>query len=69
MFYNFVTTPDEVEKYFELIDRTSEANIMLDSSSSDNCACVYIIVILNLFDPELQNTKSAVRNKLKDLLD
>ena len=57
MLYIFLTTPDEVEKY-------------LQSNSSDNSIHHYNIVILNLFDPELQliNTKPMIKNKLKELL-
>ena len=58
--YIFLTTHDEVERYVE----------MMQSSSSDNCICHYNIKILNLFDPEwkLINTKSIIKNKLKELL-
>ena len=57
MFYIFLTTPDEVEKYVQ-------------SNSSDNCVHHYNVEILNLFDPELQliNTKPMIKNKLKELL-
>ena len=41
--YVFVATPDEVEKYVEI----------MQSNSSDNCVCRYNIEILNLFDLEL----------------
>ena len=54
MFYTFLTRPDEVKKYVELIEKTLETKIMIQSRSSDNCARVYSIEILNLFDPELQ---------------
>ena len=39
-------------------------------NSSDNCIHRYNVEILNLFDPELQltNTKSMIKNKLKELL-
>ena len=59
-FYVFLTTPDEVEKY---------ANIM-QSNSSDKYVHRYNIDILNLFDPELQliNTIPMIKNKLKELL-
>ena len=51
--YIFLAAPDEVQ-----------------SNSSDNCIRHYNVKILNLFDPELQliNTKSVIKNKLKDLL-
>ena len=57
LLYIFLATPDEVEKYIE----------MMQSSSSDNCLCHYNIKVLNLFDPELQliNTKPIIKNKLK----
>ena len=58
--YAFLTTPDEVEKYVE----------MIQSNSSDDCVYCYNIEILNLFDPELHvtNTKTIIKNKLKELL-
>ena len=43
-----------MKKYVELIEKTLETKIMIQSRSSDNCARVYSIEILNLFDPELQ---------------
>ena len=51
--YLFLTTPDEVQ-----------------SNSSDSCIHHYNVRIFNLFDTELQliNTKSAIKNKLKALL-
>ena len=54
--YNFLTTPDEVEKYVR-------------SNSFDNCIRLYNVEILSLFDPELQltNTKPMIENKLKQL--
>ena len=50
--YNFLTTPDEVEKYVR-------------SNSFDNCIHLYNVEILSLFDPELQltNTKPMIENK------
>ena len=47
-------TPDEVVKYAK----------MMKSNSSDNCIHCYNIMILNLFDPELQliNTKRLKTN-------
>ena len=61
----FLTTPDEFEKYVEFIEKTLQAKVMMQSSSSCNCARDYSIEILSLFDTELQldNTKN-----LKDLL-
>ena len=43
---------------------------MMQSSSSDNCAYHYNAGILYPFDPELQliNTKSMIKNKIKELL-
>ena len=48
---------DSVEKYMQ-------------SNSSDNCTHPYNVEILNIFDPELQliNTKSKIKNKLKEWL-
>ena len=58
--YIFIKTPDEGEKYAE----------MMQSNSSDNCICHYNVKILNLFDPKLQliNTKPIIKDKLKELL-
>ena len=59
-FYIFLTTPDEVEKYVEI----------MQLNSSDKYVHCYDIEILNVFDPELQliNTKPMIKNKLKELL-
>ena len=50
-------TIDEVEKYMQ-------------SNSSDNYINQYTVEILNVFDPELIliNTKSVIKNKIKELL-
>ena len=58
----FLTTPKEVKKYVESIERMLEAKIMMQSSSPDNCVWAYI-TILNLFDPELQllNTQPVIK--------
>ena len=42
----------------------------MQPSSFDNCVHNYKVEILDLFDPELQviNTKSAIKNKLKEFL-
>ena len=58
--YLFPATPDEVEKYVEIIQ----------SNSSDNCVRRYNADTLNIFDPELQliNTNPMIKNKLKELL-
>ena len=42
----------------------------VQSNSSDNCIHRYNVEILNIFDPELQlhNTKTMIKNKLKELL-
>ena len=58
--YIILTTPDEVEKYIEVVQ----------SYSSNNCVHCYNIEILNLFDSELKplNTKPMIRIKLKELL-
>ena len=59
-FYIFLTTPDEVEKYVEI----------MQLNSSDKYVHCYDIEILNVFDPELQliNTKPMIKNKLKELI-
>ena len=58
--YIFLTTPDEVEKYVEI----------MQSNSSDKYVHGYNIEILNLFDAEFQliNTKPMIKNKLKEVL-
>ena len=58
--YIFLATPDEVERYAK----------MMQSNSSNNCVHNYNIMMLNLFDPELQliNTKPMIKNKLKEML-
>ena len=55
--YIFITTPDEVEKYIEI----------MQSSSSHNCIHRDNIEIFDTFDPELKliNTKKMIKNKLK----
>ena len=57
MFYIFLTTPDEIEKHVQ-------------SNSSTNCVLHYYVEILNIFDPKLLliNTKTMIKNKLKELL-
>ena len=57
LFIYFLTAPDEKEKYVE-------------SYSSHNCIHYYNVEIFNIFDPEIQliNTKSVIKNKLKELL-
>ena len=54
--YIFLTTPDEVEKYDEIIQ----------SKSTDNCIHPYNVAILNIFDQELQliNTTPMIKNKI-----
>ena len=44
--------------------------MQMQSKSSDDCMHLYNVEILNLFEPELQlkDTKSAIKNKLKELL-
>ena len=44
--------------------------MQMQPKSSDNCMHLYNVEILNLFEPELQlkDTKSAIKNKLKELL-
>ena len=55
--YIFLTTPDEIEKYVQLI-------------FFDNCIHRYNVEMLNIFAPELQliNTKPVIKNRLKELL-
>ena len=55
--YIFLKTPDEKEKYVEI----------MQSKSSDKCVHRYNIEILNIFDQELQltDTKPMIINKLK----
>ena len=57
LFYISLTTLDGAEKYVQ-------------SNSSDNCLHHYDVEILNLFHPELQliNTKTVIKNNLKELL-
>ena len=57
--YIFLTRPDEVERYVEI----------MQPNSSDNCIHHYNVVILSIFDPELQliNTKPMTKNKLKEM--
>ena len=59
-FYSFLTTPDEVEKYVEI----------MQLYSSDKYVHRYNVEIFNMLDPELQpiNTKPIMKNKLKELL-
>ena len=60
LLYIFQTTPDEVEKYLEV----------MQSDSVDNYVDRYKIRVLNLFNSELQltNTKSMIKSKLRELL-
>ena len=53
--YIFFTTPDEVQKYVEI----------MQSNSSDNCVHCYNIEVLNLFDPEFKliNAQPMIKNK------
>ena len=57
LFYISLKTLDGAEKYVQ-------------SNSSDNCLHHYNVEILNLFHPELQliNTKTVIKNNLKELL-
>ena len=65
-FYSFITTPDITEGYIELIEKMSEAKAIMQSSSTDRCACIYNIEVF----PKLQliNNKLVTENQLKDLL-
>ena len=58
--YIFLATPDEIEKYVDI----------MQSNSSDSCIHRYNVEILNVFDPDIQliNTKPMIKNKLKELL-
>ena len=58
--YVFLTTPDGVKKYFEIIQL----------NSSDKYVHRYSFDSFNTFDPELQlfNTKPIVKNKSKRFL-
>ena len=69
-FNSFLTTPDEVGKYVELIEKKLNEKIMMQSSSSNNGAHIWNIEVLNPFDLEWQliSTKSGMKDKLKDLL-
>ena len=52
--YFFLTTPDEVKKY----------NEVMQSNSSENCMHCYYVEILNIFNPEskLINNKPRIKN-------
>ena len=56
--------------YSKLGKKIPEEKTMMQSISSGNCVYVYNTRIVNLFDPELHliNTKSLIKNKLKDSL-
>ena len=58
--YIFLTTPDKVENYVEI----------MEANSSDNCIYRDNVEVLNIFDLELQliNTKPMIKNKLKELI-
>lgn len=64
-YYSFLAMPDKVETQVELIEKTSEVKILMQSRSSDNCAHVYNIRILNLFDTEFQliSTKLTIKKQ------
>ena len=59
MLYNFLTTPDEVEKYVEI----------RQSNSLDNFVDRYNVEILNIFDPALQliNSKPTIKSKVQTI--
>ena len=48
-----LTTPNEVKKHLELLNKT-EAKVMMHTNISDDCAHYYNINILNPFHPESQ---------------
>ena len=58
--YIFLTTPDKVENYVEI----------MEANSSDNCIYRDNVEVLNIFDLELQliNTKPMIKNNLKELI-
>ena len=60
LLYIFLTTPEEVDKYAKI----------MQARFSVKYVHRYSIKILNLFDPEVQliNTKTMIKNKLKELL-
>ena len=60
LLYIFLTAPDGVEKSVEI----------MQSDSPDKYVHRYNIEILKIVNPELQltNTKSMIKNKLKELL-
>ena len=60
LIYIFLTTPDDLQKYAK----------MMQSNSSNNAMHHHNVEILNLSGPELEliNTKSMIKNKLKELL-
>ena len=70
MFYTFLTTPNEVEKHAEVVDKR-ETKIVIHTSTLDDYGCYYNINILNLVHLESQwiSNKSVVKNKLNDSLD
>ena len=58
LFYTFVTVPDELENYNELIEKMAKGKIMAKS----------IFGIFLHTELQLINTKTVIKNKLKDLL-
>ena len=54
-----------MEKSVKLIEKTSKAKIIMQSSSSDDYICHYNSEILNIFGIELQltNTENVMINK------
>ena len=55
LLYIFIRTPDEIEKYVEI----------MQSNVPDNCIPCYNVKFLNIFNPELQliNTKPMIELK------
>ena len=60
-----------MEKYVELIEKTSKEKSIMQSSSPDDYIRHYNSKILNLFGIELQptNTENVISDKWKYLLD
>ena len=62
--YSVLTKLDGIQKYAKIMQSNVQSN------SSDNCAYKHNIMILNLFDPELQRiqVKPMIKNKFRKLL-
>ena len=62
--YSVLTKPDGIQKHAKIMQSNVQSNC------SDNCAYKYNIMILNIFDPELQRiqVKPMIKNKFRKLL-